>query len=297
MRHLILLAVLLMSSLAYANSEEVGFFTADERDCSIENRGKACARDEGLLEGDLVKVIPTTKKPEELRIRWISKFAQLEPVFPGKFKVAYHPPKKKNVLVSLALDFLGFNKERSRRWRIVAATRGAPYQPRCQRPAEQASLLPGQPVTFSWCGRTAERILLRDPAMKIVYARPVRGMQSVRLNPDELFLQPGVTYSWDVVGSHSAAERKVIMLDAESTATVRGAFAELEQNEDLQQNEKVIAKASFVQHITESYPEEVNLTWLSYELLEELDEELLSNEERGMVRYLKRKSGIRPCGI
>lgn len=296
MRHLVLLAVLLSSSAAYAGSGEVGFFTADEAGCLIENRNVRCAQDEGLVEGDMLKV-PLTKKPEELRIRFISKYAQLAPVVPGKFKVTYHAPKKKNVLVALAMDFLGFNRDRSRRWTYVAATRGAPYQPRCQRPAEHATLLPGQPVTFSWCRRNAQRIVVRDPDMKVVFARPVRGLQSVQLAPEELSLRPGVTYSWDVVASPPSTNRDVKMLDAESAAVVRAAFEELEEKKDLEENEKLIAKASFVQHLTERYPEEVGLTWLSYQLLEELDEDALTDEERGMVRYLKRKSGVRPCGI
>lgn len=294
MRYFILLGVLLTYSAAYAGSQEIGFFTSGERECRIENRNRRCQKDEGLMAGDIVRV-PINKKHDGLPIRFMD-FAQLEPIVPGKYRVVYRPPAKKNVLVSLALNFLGYTRDRSRRWTAIAATRGAPYQPRCQRPAESATLLPGQPVAFSWCGRAAQRIVIRDPDRKVVFAQPVRGLSSVVLKPDELPLQPGVAYSWDVIGSPLARKGEVRLLDPESTAVVRQAFQDLDKRKDLQKNEKVFAKASFVQVMTESYPDEVGLKWLSYQLLEELDEDALSQEERGMVRYLERKSDIRPCG-
>lgn len=295
MRYLILLGMLLSCTAAYADSDEVGFFLMEERECSIENRNRQCLQGEGLFEGDTIK-LSLSRKPGELPIRWISQYARLEPIVPGQYQVVYRPPAKKSVLVSLALDFLGFTRERSRRWTAIAATRGAPYQPRSQRPAESATLMPGQPVRFSWCGRTAQRIVVKDPEMKVVFARPVRGLSSVLLNPDELPLRRYVAYTWDVIGSRSAQKRALRMLAPESVAVVRAAFLELEEKEDLEESEKVIAKASFVQVMTETYPEEVGLNWLSDQLLEELDEDALSKEESGMVRYLKRKNRIRPCG-
>jgi hypothetical protein len=295
MRYLIVLGMLLGSTAAYADSNEVGFFFTEDRECSIENRNRQCLQDEGVFEGDLIS-LPLAMRPDDLPIRWISRFARLEPVVPGKYKVVYRPPAKKSVLVSLALDMLGFTRDRSRRWTAIAATRGAPYQQRCQRPAEAATLLPGQPVNFSWCGRGAQRLLIKDDAGKIVFARPVRSLSSTLLNPDELPLQSGVTYTWDVIGSRSSKKTELTMLAPESAAVVRAAFLELDEREDLEVNEKVIGKASFVQFMTEAYPKEVGLNWLSHQLLEELDEDALPEETRGMVRYLKRRTGIRPCG-
>ena len=54
-------------------------------------------------------------------------------------------------------------------------------------------------------------------------------------------------------------------------------------------------KAAFVQFLSESYPDDVALNWLCYELTDTLEQKSVLNDEKLMIRYLKERSGIRPC--
>lgn len=282
----------LLAAPAFGGHAEVGVFLQKEAKCSVIQDGEtiSCEKSLGLISGD---VIVTSRPPNRLKIQWLSKDVKLVKSSPDHYQVLFESPKEKRGLVRMALDIFGFAHDSSR-VQASAVTRGGTIKTSVQLPGDFATLLPGKPTTFAWCDDKAERFLIRDKDGRIIFERSVDGVRSLALSPEEAGIKSGATYTGEVAGGVTSGN-KVRLLDQETVNILNEGFATIDADGKLLEAEKVLAKASFALFLSDSYPEEVSLGWLAYDLIAR-KKETLTSQDRKTAGYLKDKSGIRRCG-
>ena len=276
----------------YAQELEVGVFLRKEKNCTVISDGitRACTDGQGLFSGDMVK---TPRKKESLKIQWISKSALLESTqLPGQYRVIFHSPREKKGLLGAALDILGFARESSKAT-AIAATRDAAKARSFVMPGQEATLLAGSPATFSWCGGSGEKLVIRDDHGTVVFERRIKGLSSLRITPEEAGIGPGADYFWAVTGT-GLVGLKLRLLDSETSGVIAQEFAAIGTNEKLAENDKVLARAAFVQYLSDSFPGEVSLGWLCHQLVD-LQKEKFTPEQKKVAEYLEERSGMSLC--
>ena len=280
-----------------ATEGEVGFFLREHTSCFVSNADgsgrRKCGEGCGLAPGDIITVDPAIAA-NQFDIKWVSGHARIELIFPNNYKVFYDPPQNRHKIVAAVQEMLGFTHERMQRWTITTATRKTNDTGNAQLPGSVSTLITGYPFKFLWCGEKARRVVITDSTGNPVFAQTVKGLQSLVITPEKMGLKKGESYSWEVEGSHCSGEQ-LRLLEGENESVVIDAFAKIAGTEKLSDNDKVLAKAAFVQFLSESYPDDVALNWLCYELTDTLEQKSVLNDEKLMIRYLKERSGIRPC--
>ena len=276
--------VLLVTPL-FAEPPEVGIFLRLEKNCSVMDEGAkiSCSKGLGLRNGDSVV---TSQDPNSLKIQWISKSVRLDRIAANTYRVVYTAPNEKRSVVGTVLDVLGFARTSSR-VTALAVTRGAkPLQP-----GPAATLIAGMPTIFAGWSDKATRFVIRNEAGAIVYEQPTANLPEIRLLPEKAGLMQGKTYAWKTEGSRSEA-LALTLLDEKTTAVINEAFSSIDGNATISPNDKIFAKATTALYLTENFPQEVSLGWLTYQLVDQM-QGLITKEDKDMVLYLKERSGIR----
>lgn len=289
---LIMGLAMISAAPAFAGREVVGVFLKYENNCSVIHEGQPNRCDQGtsLVPGD---IIITSGRLESFKIQWIRSRPSTEKVAGNGYRVV-NEVREKNGLVDLVPDILvEFNRKASH---VVntEVTRGG--EKTMQLPGNNASILfADRPITFSWCGATARRLVVKELGGKEIFEQSVKGKSSLELTPEMMGLKRDNSYTWEVEGGNSSGEN-LRFLDDESAKVVKEAFNKIDEKQGLKDNDKVIAKASFVQFMSESYPEEIFLNWMCYQLIDKQESKLLKNEQE-VAEYLKFRSNLNRCGM
>jgi hypothetical protein len=272
-------------------ANEIGLFLNNETDCKISSSTGSvpCRKDTPLSAGD---VITTKRAPAKLPIQWlVPNYVRLEPVEAGKYRVIFTPPAEKNGVLSQLSDLLGFVRKAGR-ISHVAVTRGGSASQQML-PGDGATLLPGYPVTFSWCVAGIKKIEISSiTGAKVKEIAVPEGRSSVTVNPEDLGLEPMVFYHWKPLSSATEGGR-IILLGGEKAKNITEGLLLIDKGQGtIAENE--LKKAVYLQFISENYTSDYSFGWLQYSLASELTSQLAA-DDRAAADLLKANSGISVC--
>jgi|GEM_PF-3078005 len=277
---LVVFIVMSFATQAYAGCEVVGVFLRNEPECSVSRKGwfHPCVKGSDLIPGD---IILTSRQPEAFKINWFKNKPFMSKLESNQYIVTTVFKSKKD-FIGLPIAIFDFTRNTSH---VLTQSVTRENDNAIQRPGKCATLLPGEVVNFCWGLESGDRFVVKDSHEKKIFERSVKGLSSLALTPEEMKLEKYISYIW-VIENLKSCGGNIRFLDKESTDIVENAFETINNTKQLTANDKVIAKASFAQYISESFPEEICLNWLSYQLLEQ-HKNKLSKEERKIFDYLK----------
>lgn len=158
-------------------------------------------------------------------------------------------------------------------------------------PGYMAALLPGRPVTFAWGNKAASYLVFFDRSGREIARRDANGRTELTLRPEEAGLRPGQSYTWQVSGLPRVYQVTVLTEEVS-----RQILAELSQQEQSGQTtaERRLQQVAYLQMISDLFPGQVDLYWLSYQLLNEADGdqgEAALLTERFKLRFARHLNG------
>jgi len=264
-----------------------------EKGCEIQRKGKAetikCEYKMELFEGDEIVKSPDV---EAIKIQWLSPpYTHAEKISKTRLKVVFDRPEEKTIILSIfehARTFLGLVK--TSHVRSSSVTKGKTDTTSevdddiiVPRPGYNATVLPGYPVTFAWGKKGGNVIVFKDIKGKIIFQKDINDKTSIQLNPKQIGLKPSELYTWDVEGVRLYSEHKVRVLKDETAQQIKSDLKKID-GYDISDDEKKIQKATYLQLRSDLYPKEIDIYWLSYELLKRLKDNDIAKELR--KRYL-----------
>lgn len=253
----ILVTLILMCQVAWAGSMLGWVETENNALVIIRTDGTQvpCQQYTELYEGDVIQ----GEGADLLAIQWYLPAAGKESTANGVHVILKRPGFFPS-LVADVKDFLGLTEEA----RVVLGlnTRSAK-----QKLPSEASLYPGyyataaldEKVKLAWGQPDAEELTIKDNTGNVVYSTKVSGLTAIELQPDKADLRAGEVYQWmvdEIAGPYSL---KVLSEDA--AAILRRDLATLDKGAN--PYEKSLKKAAYVRMLSDSYPDDFDLYWLS----------------------------------
>lgn len=259
-----------------------------QKDCIVQSRNAEYDCREGLplYEGD--KII---KRPDigELKIKW-APYASGKKIDSTMMEVVFNPPKDKKGIVQSLREILGLVK--TKYLITTAASRGDSGKNGVAQPGNTATVIAGQKIRFTWDDDDVKFIVFQDSKGREVFKKYVKGESSVQLTPEEIGMIPSESYIWHVSGQRDDKQSKIRLLSSDITKLVTDDLKEIE-NEGISDTEKLIKKAAYLQFMSDSYPKDIDLYWLSYKFLEGIGEKTTLKEDNTAVLNELRKKYLR----
>src|ERR1039457_870990 len=267
---MIYLAVFLVANQALGDGPIGLLLDGYQEGCTVKQRDGAthkCRYKHELYAGDSI-----TKTPDAsaLKIQWLAPPYTKADRVKNTLNIVSIRPEAKNVLIAKLTDFLPFLRATPHHTTIFA-TRGEDSTESCRdiiipMPGYGATLLPGLRARFTWYGK-GKSILFRGEDGKVVYRASVEGKSEVPLTPEEIGLKQGITYTWEIEGIYTDKLYQVRLIGKEIGDMVQRDLAEINGFKSIEENEKAIRMAAYLQMTSELYPKEADLYWLSMQLL------------------------------
>ena len=234
--------------------------------CTVHRADKTslkCSYTLDLYDGDTV-----VKEPDAsaLKFQWLAPpFTRAEPVNGTTVRIKSDRPKGFYGLVAWLGDAFGFVSTPHASGSY--ATRGGTCRDIIPPlPGYGATLLPGLPARFAWDGK-GKTILFRRGDGKVIYRTSVAGKSEVPLTPEEIGLKQGISYTWEIEGVDTDELFQVRLIGSELGAMVQRDLAQIDGSPGADVNQKTIRKAVYLQMVSDLYPKEADLYWLSIQLL------------------------------
>lgn len=245
-----------------------------QRDCSVQSSGETfpCQERRQLYKGDKVTKLPNI---HSLKIKW-APYAGGKKLNATTLLVTFEPPENKKGVLENVKEMVGFVKTKHNV--AIGATRGGPYGPRVPQPGNHATVMPGQKITFVSESGTGKTIVFKDSDDKEIFTKDLEGALSVQLTPEEIGLKPREVYTWSISGARKGRLFTIRLLSREITKLVTADLMEINR-EELSEAGKGMKKATYLQFMSDAYPKELDLYWLSYQVLEEIKEKSTLNED------------------
>jgi hypothetical protein len=272
--------VIVIPSIALAENYVGIIIDGYQNDCNVRSRGVNydCKEFRHLYAGDIV-----TKKPNirSVQIKW-APYASGSVKEPTSLVVIFEPPKDGKGMVLRMKEVLGLL--RTDPMKRVGATRGAGTIPQ---PGNNATLILDEISTFEWESEGGRDIVFKNTAGNEIFKKDVANTSSVQLSPRQIGMKPGRTYIWSVSRIRESRQSIVRVLSADMALRVTSGLKDIEK-ELAGAVEKILMRAVYLQFISDSYPQELDVYWLSYLILSEARNETLTEDESRLVDYLKR---------
>lgn len=262
-----------------------------QEDCKVKHKNVEynCSEKRGLLEGDEI-----IKKPdiEKLEIKW-APYTSGKKLNETTLQVIFKPPdKNKKGILNMLMEFIGFVKTEHKVFK--AATRGgAPtsailFEKTIPQPCDNATVISHQKIPFIWEGG-GERIVFKDSKGVTIFQKEIKGESSIQLTTEEIGMKPSETYTWSVEGAIMKKPFMIQLLRDKIAEQITSDLKEID-NEKITDSEKWIKKSAYLQFMSDIYPEEIDLYWLSHKFFMEniKDENKLNEEEKGLLERLTR---------
>lgn len=279
----VVFASCLFSSASAANYIGV-ILEGYEKDCVVQS-GEAsydCEGSRRLYAGDKVIKKPSVKA---LQIKW-APYARGREQDQTTLLVIFEPPKDKRGILQGAREVMGLLK--TGHSLSVGATRGL-LGVDVPQPGNRATLIPGYRTTFVWESDGGQYIVFHDARGTEVCKKDLRGASSVSISPEEIGMKSGQLYTWSVSGTRSNKPLSVLRLLASDAAQQITADLEQINKEAISAVERALKKATYLQFVSDAYPSDIDVYWLSYLILEELrDKGVPGEEDKVLVDELKR---------
>jgi len=273
----ITILVLGCPSVILAENYVAFFVDGYQKGCSVKSKGEDynCTEHRHLYKGDVISKKPDIKS---VKIKW-GPYSSGTILSQTALVVLFEPPKNGKGMVQSTREAFGLLKTAPRP--AIGATRGPNRIPQ---PGNNATLIWDEVSTFAWGRKEGETILFKDNDGKDIYKKRVTGTCSVQLSPRQIGMKSGGTYVWTVIGIMSEPS-KVRVLSSDLAVRVTSGLNEIE-GEPINKTEKLLRKAFFLQFLSDAYPKELDVYWLSYLLLSEARNENFNEEDRNLFEYL-----------
>jgi hypothetical protein len=254
-----------------------------QKNCLHQSRGEDydCREKRQLYADD--KII---KKPDvkALKIKW-APYASGKELDKTSLVVQFEPPRDKKGVVRSIKELLGLVK--TDHPIFVGATRGETDLVILQ-PGDNATLISGQKSSFAWGGDGGKTIVFKDSQGTEIFKKDLKGETLLQLSPEEIGMRPGEVYTWHVTGTGTDRQFRVRILSKEIVQQVSSDLKEIEKGRT-SLTEKLLRKAVYLQFMSDAYPQDMDLYWLSWSLLEGIkDENKMKKDDRILLGDLKR---------
>ncbi len=287
----IVLIALFLSCLVPAVSAEnyIGIILDGyQRDCVVQSRGEDydCKECRQLYAGD--KII---KKPDikALKIKW-APYARGKQLDTRSLVVVFEPPKDKKGILQGIKEILGLVK--TGHSVSVGATRGRSSELRVPQPGNNATIISGQNITFAWESGSGKYIVFKDSKGTEVFKKELKGESFIQLPAEEITMKPAEIYTWNISGARNNKQFKIRLLSDEIAQQVTADLKEIEKK-GISSAEKEIRKAAYLQFMSDAYPQDIDLYWLSYSLLEGIKDESISKKDDKVLLDELKKNYVR----
>jgi len=272
-----------------------------------------CALSRLLFPGYKVVKNPDLKA---LRIKW-APYAMGEIKDSTTLLVVFNPPQKKKDILSQILEYMGFVKtsrsifsgatayRESISNKMVAgtlstsalgisafATDGMPMQGYASNmkklyPVDLSTVLPRQAVDFYWYNKEGENIIFEDGRGTEIFRRQVENLTNLSLTPEDIGMKSGEAYTWHITGLRDFKKHRIEILELESYHQVLSDLKEIDMDKELANStEKALKKAAYLNFLSDTYPDKINLYWLSYQILKGINEDTLGPEDKRLREAL-----------
>jgi hypothetical protein len=197
------------------------------------------------------------------------------------FLIVFNPPQEKESVFTKLKNLLklvegGF-------YETSGASRG--LTDKICLPGENATVFLGQEISFQNC-RYGEAIVFKDLTGKVIFRKAI-GEDGALLTLREIGMVPSGTYTWEIVYGEKVLYRSIIkQLSKEDSDLVKNDLKKID-GEAINTNQRRVKKAAYLQFISDLYHGSVNLYWLSYRLLKEINTE--DENTRDLVETLKER--------
>jgi hypothetical protein len=236
-----------------------------EENCEVTHKGKVydCDERRELFLGDVVKKKPSVKA---LKIKWA-------PYVKGEARGQVFLEVVSNAADKLKGDtYAGMAKQYVKDFVKPAdysMTAAVSRDPRVGSLfPTRASLIKGTVMKVPGLEGAARSVTITDPAGRVVYQKQSGGTGDTLLNPDEMGVKPGESYTARFAGGPATRECTIFLLDDGLRAEVLKGLEHIDR-ERLSKVEKALRKAVYLQLITDAYSENMDLYWLSDQVLRE----------------------------
>ncbi len=268
--------------------KEVGRIVGGEKGCIIERKEngalkKLPAKYEMILyPGD--KLI----KPNDIDSVQMDflPYAEAERKNNSSVVIVFKPPVDKTSIFAKIRKFLGLAKVDF--FDVTGASRAIE---RVYLPGENATVMTGQRIIFSnpYNGKT---IVFKELRGKEIFRKNI-GAKEVSLTPGDIGMEPSKIYTWEIGDKAEVLHRSKIKLLSEKDEDLVKKDLKKIDAEKISADEKKVKKAAYLQLMSYLYPREINLFWLSYQLIKDLNiknektEEKAAALERRAIKYLE----------
>jgi hypothetical protein len=272
---------LCMFSIALAENYIGIILDGYQNDCIVHSRGEDynCTENRQLYAGDKI----VKKNIKALKIKW-APYAIGRELDEKSLLVIFEPPKDKKDIVQGIREFLGLVK--TGHSISMGATRGDIDEVVLQ-PGNNATMISGRESIFAWDSEGGKYIIFKDSFGKEIFRKNLEGRSCLQLSPEEIGLKTGEIYVWNVSGTRNSKQYKIKLLSQEIAQQVNADLRKIEKETPDIVN-KTIQKAGYLQFISDAYPQDIDLYWLSYLILNASRDEKISNDENVLFGELRR---------
>jgi hypothetical protein len=219
-----------------------------------------------------------------------SPFTSVNKLNETTLQIIYQPPSEKKAVLKELQTFLGFEKDnhqsRTAGTRTILGEGSDVFFPQ---PGYWATVIPGEPIKFSWDRQGIKTIVFRDSSGVEVFSKAFGGKSSIELTPQDIKMKPSEIYYWEIEIQgvpRSSETYSLKLLENDMVELVTSDMKKL-ADEKLGDTEKKLRTAAYCQFISDTYPKDVDLYWKSYQILKELDKTGLIAEENDLDQVLR----------
>lgn len=219
-----------------------------------------------------------------------SPFTSVNKLNETTLQIVHQPPSEKKAVLKELKTFLGFEKDnhqsRTAGTRAIIGEGSDIFFPQ---PGYWATVIPGEPIKFSWDRKGIKTIVFRDLSGVEVFSKVFGEKSSIELTPQEIKMKPSEIYYWEIEIQgvpRSSETYSLKLLENDMVELVTSDLKKL-ANEKLGDTEAKLRMAAYCQFMSDTYPKEVDLYWKSYQILKELDKTGLIAEENNLAQVLR----------
>lgn len=136
-------------------------------------------------------------------------------------------------------------------------------------------------IHFAWDAGESKNFIVEDSTGKKVYETNIAGKPSLDISPATMNLQAGQRYKWGIDKDFQKYDLTILSSDAEANLTKK--LAEIDA-ENISSDEKLLKKAKYVQLLSDMYPDQIDLYYLSAQWLQNKNMGKLENERKMLLR-------------
>jgi len=174
-----------------------------------------------------------------------------------------------------------------------AVARNASERKMVLQPGIETTVIPGLPVKFTWCNDKGSTFTLKDSKSQKIFEKDVTRRLELFVTPEELGLKYPENYTWEITGIEKIKGNVIKILSPDQAAIIKKGLNKIEA-EKLATGEKTLKKAAYLQFVSDIFPDDMNLDWLSYQLLTD-DAEKQDTLDQQAVELLKSNIQYTTC--